>query len=115
VLHLHDVTVVGHSTGGVEVAFHFGRHGTSRTARAVQISAARSSLVKSEANPDGQPIETFDDLLADMLTHQDQVNSDLLAFWHSYSRPQHERDIHHEDRRHRRERAHRLEARQQAP
>jgi non-heme chloroperoxidase len=69
---------------------------------------------REEANPDGLPIEAFDDLLADMLTHQDQVNADLLAFWHSHSRPRHEREIHHEDRRHRRDRAHRLEARQQA-
>ena len=46
-LDLHDVTVVGHSTGGGEVARYIGRHGTGRVAKAVLISAAPPSLVKS--------------------------------------------------------------------
>jgi non-heme chloroperoxidase len=54
-----------------------------RVAKAVLIPAAPPSLVKSEANPDGLPIEAFDGLLAGMFTHQDQVNADLLAFMQS--------------------------------
>ena len=47
-LDLHDVTVVGHSTGGGEVARYIGRHGTARVAKAVLISAVPPSLVKSD-------------------------------------------------------------------
>ena len=34
-LDLNDVTLVGHSTGGGEVARYIGRHGTARVAKAV--------------------------------------------------------------------------------
>src|SRR5579871_5580629 len=33
-LDLHDATLVGHSTGGGEVAHYIGRHGTARVAQA---------------------------------------------------------------------------------
>ena len=68
-LDLHDITVVGHSTGGGEVTRYIGRHGTARVAKVVLISAVPPSLVKSEANPDGLPIEVFDgDVLRRALT-----------------------------------------------
>lgn len=38
-LDLRDVILVGHSTGGGEVARYIGRHGTSRVAKAVLLSA----------------------------------------------------------------------------
>src|SRR5215211_7938596 len=63
-LDLNDVTVVGHSTGGGEVARYIGRHGTARVAKAVLISAVPPSLVKSAANPAGLPVELFDGFLA---------------------------------------------------
>jgi non-heme chloroperoxidase len=50
-LDLHDVTVVGHSTGCGEVARYIGRHGTARVAKAVLISGVPPGLVKSDANP----------------------------------------------------------------
>src|SRR5215467_185412 len=56
-LDLRDITMVGHSTGGGEVARYIGRHGTARVARAVLISAVPPGLVKSAANPDGLPLE----------------------------------------------------------
>jgi non-heme chloroperoxidase len=65
-LDLHDIAVVGHSTGGGEVARYIGRHGTARVAKAVLISAGPPSWVRSEANPDGLPMELFDGLLAGM-------------------------------------------------
>ena len=61
-LDLHDATLVGHSTGGGEVARYIGRHGTSRVAKAVLLSAVPPIMLKSDANPEGLPIEVFDGL-----------------------------------------------------
>ena len=76
-LDLHDITVVGHSTGGGEVARYIGRHGTTRVAKAVLISAVPPSLVKSDANPDGLPAEAFDGLLAGLSGDRSQFYRDL--------------------------------------
>jgi non-heme chloroperoxidase len=61
-LDLNRITMVGHSTGGGEVARYIGRHGTKRVSKAVLIAAVPPVLVKSPANPDGVPIEVFDGL-----------------------------------------------------
>ena len=59
-LDLNDITLVGHSTGGGEVARYIGRHGTKRVAAAGLIGAVPPVMVKSAANPEGLPIEVFD-------------------------------------------------------
>src|SRR6201991_2838952 len=56
-LDLRDIIMIGHSTGGGEVAHYLGRHGTSRVAKAVLVSAVPPIMVKSDANPGGTPIE----------------------------------------------------------
>src|SRR5690348_18202190 len=61
-LDLNDATLVGHSTGGGEVTRYIGRHGTKRVAAAVLIAAVPPILVKSATNPEGIPIEVFDQL-----------------------------------------------------
>src|SRR5215831_2942282 len=61
-LDLNDATLVGHSTGGGEVARYIGRHGTGRVVKAALISAVPPIMVKSDANPEGLPIEVFDDM-----------------------------------------------------
>jgi len=61
-LDLRDATLVGHSTGGGEVARYFGRHGSSRATKAVLISAVPPLMLKTNANPEGLPIEVFDGL-----------------------------------------------------
>jgi non-heme chloroperoxidase len=86
-LDLHDITVVGHSTGGGEVARYIGRHGTARVAKAVLISAVPPSLVKSEANPDGLPMEVFDGLLAGMFKDRSQFYRDLATQFYSANSP----------------------------
>src|SRR5918996_266794 len=57
-LDLNDVTLVGHSTGGAEVARYIGRHGTSRVDKALLISAAVPALLRTDANPEG--LQKFD-------------------------------------------------------
>lgn len=86
-LDLHNVTVVGHSTGGGEVARYIGRHGTDRVAKAVLISAVPPSLVMSEANPKGLPIELVDGLLAGMFNDRSQFYRDLASQFYGANRP----------------------------
>ena len=54
-LDLRDAVHVGHSTGGGEVARYVGRHGESRVAKAVFISAVTPSMRQTTGNPDGRP------------------------------------------------------------
>ena len=61
-LDLKDVTLVGFSTGGGEVARYIGRHGTRRVKKAVLISAVPPLMLKTADNPGGLPIEVFDGL-----------------------------------------------------
>ena len=63
-LDLRDATLVGHSTGGGEVARYIGRHGTSRVAKAALISAVPPIMIQSDSNPEGLPIKVFDDIRA---------------------------------------------------
>jgi non-heme chloroperoxidase len=62
-LNILDVTnaiLIGHSTGGGEVARYLGRHGSQRVSKAVLISAVAPLMLKTEANPDGLPLFVFD-------------------------------------------------------
>lgn len=59
-LDLKEVTLVGHSTGGGEVARYIGRHGTRRVKKAVLMGAVPPIMMKTAANPGGLPIEVFD-------------------------------------------------------
>ena len=60
-LDLHDAIHVGHSTGGGEVVHYIARHGESRVAKAVLISAVPPLMVQTEKNPGGLPKSVFDD------------------------------------------------------
>ncbi|QDK36708.1 alpha/beta fold hydrolase [Bdellovibrio sp. NC01] len=59
-LNLQDAILVGHSTGGGEVARYIGRHGTNRVAGAVLVGAVTPLMLKTEDNPKGVPMEVFD-------------------------------------------------------
>jgi len=86
-LDLRDATVVGHSTGGGEVARYIGRHGTGRVVKAVLISAIPPSLVKSDSNPDGLPIELFDGLCTGMFNDRAQFYLDFAKQFYGANRP----------------------------
>jgi len=59
-LDVKDATLIGHSTGGGEVARYIGRHGTKRVKKAVLMGAVPPIMLKTEANPGGLPMEVFD-------------------------------------------------------
>ncbi|MEO8334127.1 MAG: alpha/beta hydrolase [bacterium] len=86
-LDLHDAVHVGHSTGGGEVARYIGRHGTSRVAKAVLISAIPPLMLKTPANPGGLPIEAFDQIRAGVVADRSQFFKDLSAAFYGYNRP----------------------------
>jgi non-heme chloroperoxidase len=81
-LDLNDATLVGHSTGGGEVARYIGRHGTKRVAKAVLIAAVPPLMVKTDSNPEGLPIEVFDDMRSGLTKDRSQFYKDLaIAFY----------------------------------
>src|ERR1700680_4392214 len=86
-LDLKDEIHVGHSTGGGEVARYIGRHGTKRVAKAVLISAIPPLMLKTTANPDGTPIEVFDQLRAAVVADRSQFWKDLSMAFYGYNRP----------------------------
>jgi non-heme chloroperoxidase len=86
-LDLKDVTLVGHSTGGGEVARYIGRHGTKRVARAVLIAAVPPLMLKSAANPDGLPIEVFDNLRTGLVADRSQFYKDFALSFYGANRP----------------------------
>jgi non-heme chloroperoxidase len=86
-LDLEDVTVVGHSTGGGEVARYVGRHGTKRVSRAVLIAAVPPIMLKSTTNPEGLPMRVFDDLRAGLVKDRSQFYKDLALMFYGANRP----------------------------
>ena len=69
-LDLHDAIHVGHSAGGGEVARYIGRHGESRVAKAVLISAVTPSVLQTDANPAGVPQAAFEALQAQLAANR---------------------------------------------
>ena len=86
VLDVKEATLVGHSTGGGEVARYIGRHGTKRVAAAVLVAAVPPIMVKSAANPEGLPIEVFDKLRSDLARNQSQFYKDLAIPFYGANR-----------------------------
>src|SRR5918993_3797168 len=81
-LDLKDITMIGHSTGGGEVARYIGRYGTKRVAKAVLIAAVPPIMVKSATNPEGLPIKVFDDMRSNLFKDRSQFYKDLaIAFY----------------------------------
>lgn len=76
-LDLREVTLVGFSTGGGEVARYIGRHGTGRVAQIVLVSAVPPFMLETDDNPGGVPIEVFDGIRAGSLTDRSQTYRDL--------------------------------------
>jgi non-heme chloroperoxidase len=85
-LDLNNAIMVGHSTGGGEVARYLGRHGSKRVAKAVLISAVPPLMLKTEKNPGGLPISVFDGLRAELLANRAQFYKDITLPFYGYNR-----------------------------
>ncbi|WLQ16506.1 alpha/beta hydrolase [Hahella aquimaris] len=78
-LDLQDVTLVGFSTGGGEVARYIGRHGTQRVKKAALISAVTPLMLKTDNNPIGLPLKVFDDIRNASLKDRSQLYLDIAS------------------------------------
>jgi non-heme chloroperoxidase len=76
-LDLHNVTLVGFSMGGGEVARYLGMHGPGRVRRAVFVSAVTPYLLKAADNPAGVDRAVFDGIRA-------ALQGDRVAFLSSF-------------------------------
>ncbi|GAA2730589.1 alpha/beta hydrolase [Actinocorallia aurantiaca] len=86
-LDLRDAVHVGHSTGGGEVVRYLARHGTSRAAKAVLAGAVPPLMLRTDANPEGQPIEVFDQIREGLRKDRSQFYRDLSAAFYGANRP----------------------------
>lgn len=86
-LDLREATLVGHSTGGGEVARYIGRYGTKRVAKAVLLAAVPPIMLKSASNPEGLPMEVFDKLRSDLTKDRSQFYKDLAVLFYGANKP----------------------------
>jgi non-heme chloroperoxidase len=85
-LDLHNAVLIGHSTGGGEVARYIGRHGTTRVAKAVLVGAITPLMLKTASNPGGLPIEAFDSIRKNTLENRTDFFKDLSMAFYGYNR-----------------------------
>ncbi|MFS2111517.1 alpha/beta fold hydrolase [Sphingomonas sp. Sphisp140] len=80
-LDLRGAVHIGHSTGGGEVAAYVARHGQpqGRVAKAVLVSAVPPIMLKTEAYPNGLPIEVFDGIRAGLAANRAQFFLDFAS------------------------------------
>jgi non-heme chloroperoxidase len=78
-LELEDVTLVGFSMGGGEIAKYFSLYGGAKVSKVVLISAVVPYMLKTEDNPDGVPQEVFDGMAK-------QLTDDRPAFLESFNK-----------------------------
>ena len=86
-LDLKDAVLVGHSTGGGEVVRYIGRHGKERVAKVVLIAAVPPLMLKTPANPEGLPIEVFDNMRGGLTKDRSQFYKDLATQFYGANRP----------------------------
>ncbi|MDO9106990.1 MAG: alpha/beta hydrolase [Methylovulum sp.] len=86
-LELNGITLIGHSTGGGEVARYIGRHGTKRVAKVVLMGSVTPLMLKTHDNPGGLPMQVFDDIRKGVSADRAQFFKDLTKPFYGKSRP----------------------------
>ena len=86
-LDLNDVTLVGHSMGGGEVARYIGRHGEQRVSKAAFVGSVTPFLLQTDTNPHGAPAEVFAGMRAAVQADRAQWMKDVTIPYYSYNRP----------------------------
>jgi len=85
-LDLKDLIMIGHSTGGGEVAHYLGRHGTKRVAKVVLVGAVPPLMLKTDKNPNGLPMDVFDGIRKGTLEDRSQFFRDVTIPFYGYNR-----------------------------
>lgn len=78
-LDLKQVTLVGFSTGGGEVARYIGRHGTARVAKVAFVAAITPMMGQSATHPQGVPTAVYDSLRQAALDNRAQLYKDVAS------------------------------------
>ncbi len=78
-LELNDVTLVGFSMGGGEVARYMSRHQGARVAKVVFVAAVTPFLLRTPDNPTGVDQSVFDDI-------RENIEKDRAAFLESFGK-----------------------------
>ncbi|SNR39873.1 MULTISPECIES: alpha/beta fold hydrolase [Hymenobacter] len=78
-LDLQDVTLVGFSMGGGEVARYMSRYNGARVSKVAFVSAVTPFLLKTDDNPDGADKSVFDDMV-------DGIRKDRFDFLQSFGK-----------------------------
>jgi len=86
-LNIQDAMLVGHSTGGGEVARYIGRHGTARVSKAVLIGSVTPSMLKTAENPGGLPLAAFDKIRAGVVADRPEFYKTLATPFYGYNKP----------------------------
>ncbi|SHJ89722.1 non-heme chloroperoxidase [Roseomonas rosea] len=89
-LDLRNAVHIGHSTGGGEVARYVAKHGqpAGRVAKAVLVSAVPPLMLKTDANPEGLPIEVFDGFRKGVADNRAQLFLDVASGpFYGFNRP----------------------------
>jgi non-heme chloroperoxidase len=87
-LKLRNVSIIGFSAGGGEVARFVGRHGTKNVAKVALISAVTPFLRKTADNPNGAPIDVFDGMRAETAADRAQFYRNVAnGPFYGFNRP----------------------------
>lgn len=87
-LDLRNAIHIGHSTGGGEAARYVARHGKDRVAKLALIGAVPPIMLKTQASPEGLPLEVFDGLRRDLAINRSQFYLDFASGpFYGYNRP----------------------------
>ncbi len=85
-LDLTNLVMIGHSTGGGEVAHYIGRHGTARVAKVVLVGAVPPLMLQTADNPEGVPMSVFDGIRAGTAGNRSQFFYDLTIPFYGFNR-----------------------------
>ncbi|MDD0433768.1 alpha/beta hydrolase, partial [Shigella sonnei] len=80
------VVLVGHSTGGGEIAHYVGRHGTARVAKMVLVGAVPPRMAVSDIYPGGLPLSVFDGIRKGVADNRSQFYLDLSTPFFGFNR-----------------------------
>lgn len=86
ILDLRNIIMVGHSTGGGEVARYIGRHGTARVAKVVMVGAVPPLMLQTVDNPEGTPAATFQTIREGTAQNRSQFFKDLTTAFYGLDR-----------------------------
>ncbi|NWJ27528.1 alpha/beta hydrolase [Rhizobium sp. RM] len=78
-LELRDVSLVGFSMGGGEIARYLSRYGAGKISKAVLVASVAPYLLKDDSNPDGVDASVFEDMKV-------EIRKDRFAFLQSFAK-----------------------------